>query len=1537
MDFAAYAPLVRRTVSALALLLLFSVAARAQSGTLIYVSNFADDSVSVYSTNADGTLTPVTTLAGMGVGPAGTAVRGDQAFAYVVSNTSQEVRVIDTRTHTVVQTVAGLNLPLGIAVSPDGTRVYVAEQLFGANTVSVFAADATTGLLTPLTTIVTGPDPRAVVFSPDGRRAYVGNQDSGGVAGSASVSVIDTAANTVVASIGVPFELFDIAINPSGTRVYAVHTNGVAVIDTASDTVVATVTATLNAPHAVAVHPDGTRFYVANTGGSGSISQFDASSNAALGTLPAGSGQSADIGISPTGAFVYASGVGGPVVEMFTYSSATGLLSGNGNVATGSQPFFVALCGNGNAMLATGATFMAKTATALNCAGSTATFTGGTLQVNEPGLTFTSPIVLGTGGGTIDTNGNTATFSGVFSGTGGLTKSGAGTLQAGAANVFPSAAGVTVSSGTLALNNFTQTIGSLAGAGTVSLGTATLTAGGNNSSTTFSGAISGTGALTKSGTGTLLLTGVNTFTGTTTVDNGTLGGTGTIAGPVTLSPSGTLDPGVTTGILGIGSLTVGAGALKVQLNGPVAGVEYDQLRVTGSVDLGVTTLFVTQGFTPQAGQVFVIIDNDGVDAVSGSLGGIPEGGVVTLDAVPFRVSYAGGTGNDVTLTALTDLTIAKTHVGTFTQGQTGAQYSIVVSNPRLPAIAAGSTITVTDTLPSGLTATALSGTGWACTLGTRSCTRSDALAGGASYPAITVTVTVAIDAASTVTNSASVAVSAAIESDSSNNVSSDTTTILQAPDLTIAKAHAGSLVLGQTGAQYTLTVTNSGGNLMSGATVTVTDALPSGLTATGLAGAGWTCSLGTLACTRTDALAASASYPVITLTVTVAANAPLNVTNTAAVALTGATESNTSNNTAVDATTTMAQADVALTVTAPVTVTAGQNITYTITVTNGGPSDAAGVTATDVIPAGTTLVSATATQGSCSGTTTVTCSLGAIVSGSGAMATLVVSTAIGTGTPVSNTVTVTSATADPVSGNNTATLSTSLGCTAMTATPAALVPGLVGGPYSQTVNATGGVAPVTFALTGTLPPGVSFSAGSFTGRPTERGAFPTTLTATDARGCQASFPYTIAVSRERVLGVSAGSGGGLVRTFNTYSGAARSELTAYGGSFTGGASIALGDTNDDGVPDTIAGAGPGGGPHVKVIDGATGAVRLSFFAYETGLRSGVEVAAGDVNGDGAADIITAPGDGGPPIVRLFDGRTGGLLNQYAAMIPSWTFGLHVAAGDVDGNGLADIIVGSGPNGPPVVQVIDARGNQLRLFDAFGPSFNGGVYVAAGDVTGDGFADIVTGSGPGSAAEVRSFDGRTGARVAGTLGSLFPYGAFAGGVRVGAGDFDGDGRAEVITAAGPGGGPHLRVFDGATGGETYGLYVFEPSFAGGVFVAGPPALARMNIDLLQPGFAGSNSVRIAGWALHEQSALSLGTDAVHAWAFPVSGAAPVFVGAAGARGARPDVAHAYGGEFYSSAFDFLGTLAPGTYDIVVYVRNTTTLQFDNRRIVRIVMP
>lgn len=246
------------------------------------------------------------------------------------------------------------------------------------------------------------------------------------------------------------------------------------------------------------------------------------------------------------------------------------------------------------------------------------------------------------------------------------------------------------------------------------------------------------------------------------------------------------------------------------------------------------------------------------------------------------------------------------------------------------------------------------------------------------------------------------------------------------------------------------------------------------------------------------------------------------------------------------------------------------------------------------------------------------------------------------------------------------------------------------------------------------------------------------------------------------------------------------------------------------------GAGEGGGPHVRVFLSGRGDDFYDFLAYDPDFRGGVRVAMGDVDGDGFRDVITAPGPGGVPVVRVFSGRDYSLITEFFAFDPTMLNGVYVAAADITKNGRAEIICGVGEGGPPVVRVMEgATGRQLAEFGAYERGFRGGVRVASGDVNGDGISDIVTAPGPGRPALIRAFDGRNPQNV---LTQFDAYElAFQGGAYVSTADLTGNRRANIITGAGEGGGPNVRVWDAAAGMQ-FEFFPFDRNFRGGVRVA-----------------------------------------------------------------------------------------------------------------------
>ncbi len=266
-----------------------------------------------------------------------------------------------------------------------------------------------------------------------------------------------------------------------------------------------------------------------------------------------------------------------------------------------------------------------------------------------------------------------------------------------------------------------------------------------------------------------------------------------------------------------------------------------------------------------------------------------------------QVSVSGGgsataSASDSTIITVAppSLSIHKAHSGNFTQGQQNALYSVTVSNAANAGPTTG-TVTLTETMPSGLTLVSMAGSGWACSSVT--CTRSDALAAGTSYPAITVTVNVSATATSPQVNQVSVS-----GGGSATASASDPTTItatVAPPSLSIRKTHSGNFTQGQQNAAYSVTVSNAANVGPTSGTVTVTETLPSGLTLVSMTGSGWTCASTT--CTRSDALAASASYPAITVTVDVTATATSPQVNQVSVSGGGSATASASDSTIISA------------------------------------------------------------------------------------------------------------------------------------------------------------------------------------------------------------------------------------------------------------------------------------------------------------------------------------------------------------------------------------------------------------------------------------------------------------------------------------------------------------------------------------------------------------------------------------------------------------------------------------------------------------
>jgi hypothetical protein len=349
---------------------------------------------------------------------------------------------------------------------------------------------------------------------------------------------------------------------------------------------------------------------------------------------------------------------------------------------------------------------------------------------------------------------------------------------------------------------------------------------------------------------------------------------------------------------------------------------------------------------------------------------------------------------------------------------------------------------------------------------------------------------------------------------------------------------------------------------------------------------------------------------------------------------------------------------------------------------------------------------------------------------------------------------------------------------------------------------------------------VAIAAGGTEFRATHRfrneGAFNVAVRAVDDDGGAGDRGATATIANADIIVTGADAGGAPeVRVFDATSKAIRFRFLAYDPAFRGGVRVAAGDVNGDGVSDIIT--APGAGPStVRVFSGVDASLVASFNAYETRGRGGVFVAAGDVNGDGLAEVITGPGKSSVPLVRVFDVAAGASLFDILAYETTLRGGVSVAAGDVNGDGLADIITGPVVGRAPVRVFSGRDASLLAGFIAFPKSARVGVCVAAGDVNGDGRADIIVSSNASGRATVRVFD----ALSQRLISELFPYAAtFRGAARVAAGDVNGDGRIDVLAGPSSGLEPLVRSFDPLNAAAIDEFLADAADVRGGLFIAG----------------------------------------------------------------------------------------------------------------------
>ena len=447
-----------------------------------------------------------------------------------------------------------------------------------------------------------------------------------------------------------------------------------------------------------------------------------------------------------------------------------------------------------------------------------------------------------------------------------------------------------------------------------------------------------------------------------------------------------------------------------------------------------------------------------------------------------------------------DVTVVKSAGSPLLAGTTvPSAWTITMSNSG-PDTAIGTSarpFLITDTpatLPAGVTITAASGSGWACSTptatGAFTCTRTGTLANGASFAGVSVSASIAanVPAGTTVTNTAAVS---ALTADPVASSSTSAVSVVTAADLAITKSINGTPRAGQA-VSWTLGVSNLGPSVSTGP-ITVTDTLPIGLSGVTATGIGWSCPQATpLVCTRSGALAVGPSNS-ITVTGTLASSYTGTIANSATVA--GPANTNPANDSA--STSTAVDTETALTIAkslvAPITppatspeIVPGQNAVFQFIVTNTGAADARTVTVADALPDGLSYVAASAASAepwTCAGSTTVTCALtGALVAGAKTTLRITVTTPPTLTTGVTNTARVSSANAPDSQGSSVDPAAPRANFSITKTHPAGAV--LAGNTVTFTLTAKNvgpSDSPGAIVVTDTLPPGLSATTASISG------------------------------------------------------------------------------------------------------------------------------------------------------------------------------------------------------------------------------------------------------------------------------------------------------------------------------------------------------------------------------------------------------------------------------------------------------------------------
>ncbi|MFA6513749.1 MAG: S8 family peptidase [Patescibacteria group bacterium] len=192
--------------------------------------------------------------------------------------------------------------------------------------------------------------------------------------------------------------------------------------------------------------------------------------------------------------------------------------------------------------------------------------------------------------------------------------------------------------------------------------------------------------------------------------------------------------------------------------------------------------------------------------------------------------------------------------------------------------------------------------------------------------------------------------------------------------------------------------------------------------------------------------------------------------------------------------------------------------------------------------------------------------------------------------------------------------------------------------------------------------------------------------------------------------------------------------------FRGGLNVALIDLDNSGAKEIIVSSASNGNAQIQIFNNK-GILKNKFFVAAQGWRGGLSIASGDIDGKNGSEIVIGYGVGSEPLVKIYS-LEGKLIGSFLAYEKKFRGGVNVAVANLDGrkdHNKAEIIVSPGPGREPQIKIFDNRAKVKNQFLGYGRNWRGGINLSAGDINSDGISEIILSAYRGAAPHVRVFD------------------------------------------------------------------------------------------------------------------------------------------------------------------------------------------------------